>query len=270
MKTKIKKNKKPKVIVMSGYGLNCEEETKFAFEWAGAKINIVADIVHINDLIASPEMLSEYDILAFPGGFSYGDDTGSGKAYANKFKNHLAKELAEFLSRDTLAIGICNGFQIMTNLGILPGALTHNKNGKYIDRWVDLKVEGNPRQGWARSPWLTGMKKLSVPIAHGEGRYVISPKEYKNLQKNKQIAFKYEKGEICKFQNLEKNPNGADYDIAGVLAYNGRVMGLMPHPERAMFSHQSPLWQNKKIKSTVSKEGPGLQIFKNAVNYFKK
>src|SRR3990172_7255824 len=127
--------KKPKIIIMSGYGLNCEEETKFAFELAGG----VADIVHINDLIAKPKILAKYQILAFPGGFSYGDDTGSGKAYANKLKNHLQNELQEFLTHDTLAIGICNGFQIMTNLEILPGALTHNKNGQYIDRWVDLK-----------------------------------------------------------------------------------------------------------------------------------
>ncbi|MES3031948.1 MAG: phosphoribosylformylglycinamidine synthase I [Patescibacteria group bacterium] len=247
--------KKPKIIIMSGYGLNCEEETKFAFESAGGS----ADIVHINDLIANPKMLSKYQILAFPGGFSYGDDTGSGKAYANKFKNHLAKELTEFLSQDALVLGICNGFQIITNLGILPGALAHNKNGMYIDRWVDLEVGGI-------SPWLKGIKKISLPIAHGEGHYTISKKEYENMKKNKQIAFTYTKGDICKFQNLEENPNGSDFGIAGVLAYNGRVLGMMPHPERGMFSHQSPLWQmNKK----GSKEGAGLQIFKNAVKYFK-
>jgi phosphoribosylformylglycinamidine synthase subunit PurQ / glutaminase len=247
---------KPKVIILSGYGLNCEEETKFAFEWAGG----VADIVHINDLIAKPKMLLDYQILVFPGGFSYGDDTGSGKAYANKFKNHLGKVLQEFLSRDTLAIGICNGFQIMTNLGILPGGLTYNKNKQYLDRSVDLTVAGS-------SSWLTGIKKLSLPIAHGEGHYIISKKEYEKMEKKGEIAFIYTKGEICKFQNLEKNPNGSDYDIAGVLAYNGRVLGMMPHPERAMFSHQSPLWQmNKK----VSREGAGLQIFKNAIKYFKK
>ncbi len=248
---------------MSGYGLNCEEETKFAFEWAGGS----ADIVHINDLITKPKMLAGYDILAFPGGFSYGDDTGSGKAYANKFKNHLGKELAEFLERDTLVIGICNGFQIITNLGILPGALAHNSGGKYLDRWVDLEVKG-------KSPWLKGIKKISLPIAHGEGHYVVDNKGYKELTKNEQVAFKYTKGEIAKFQNLAANPNGSDYDIAGVLAYNGRVLGLMPHPERAMFSHQSPLWQIKKSKRDLpagarAREGAGLQIFKNAVNYFK-
>ncbi len=257
---------KPKIIILSGYGLNCEEETKFAFELAGGE----ADIVHINDLIKKPKMLSAYQILAFPGGFSYGDDTGSGKAYANKFKNHLAKGLAEFLSCNTLAIGICNGFQIMTNLGILPGGLTYNKNGQYLDRWVDLAAyaqgSGRPKEVFT-SPWLKGIKKISLPIAHGEGHYVISAKEYKKMEASGQIAFVYTKGEIYKFQNLEKNPNGSDYDIAGVLAYNGRVLGLMPHPERAMFSHQNPMWQmNKK----VPKEGAGLQIFKNAVNYFKK
>lgn len=271
MKTKKvqKKNKaKPKIMVLSGYGLNCEEETKFAFEWAGGS----ADIVHINDLIAMPKMLEEYQILAFPGGFSYGDDTGSGKAYANKLKNHLSNELSEFLTRDTLIIGICNGFQIITNLGILPGALAHNKNRKYLDRWVDLKVSPSPLgrdKGRGFSPWLAGIKNISLPIAHGEGLYTIEEKEYKSMKKKGQVALVYEKGEICNFQNLEKNPNGAYHDIAGVLAYNGRVFGLMPHPERAMFIYQNPLWQ-KNNKKGKREEGAGLQIFKNAINYFKK
>ena len=255
---------KPKIIVMSGYGLNCEEETKFAFDSAGGS----ADIVHINDLIAKPKILSKYQILVFPGGFSYGDDTGSGKAYANKFKNHLSKELAEFLKRDTLVLGICNGFQIITNLGILPGALTYNKRGQYIDRWVDLQVLG-------KSPWLGKMKKISLPIAHGEGRYIIDKKSYQKMKRVGEIAFAYTKDKITKFQNQEYNPNGSNYDIAGVLAYNGRVLGLMPHPERAMFSHQSPLWPRTKAsfirgkQKKLLKEGEGLQIFKNAVQYFK-
>lgn len=260
MKTKEKKVKqklnKPRVLIMSGYGLNCEEETKYAFEQVGGQ----GDIIHINDLIADGKILNEYQILVFPGGFSYGDDTGSGKAYANKFKNHLARELEEFLKRDTLIIGICNGFQIITNLGILPGALTHNSGGKYIDRWVDLKVVGT-------SPWLKGVKSISLPIAHGEGRYVIDKKEYGTMKRKKQIAFTYTKGEITKFQDIKVNPNGALYDIAGVLAYNGRVLGMMPHPERAIFAHQSPLWQIKKKE--MGNVGAGLQIFKNAINYFK-
>jgi phosphoribosylformylglycinamidine synthase len=257
---------KPRAMILSGYGINCEEETKFAFEYAGGK----ADIVHINDLIKNPKLFKDYQILAFPGGFSYGDDTGSGKAFANKMKNHLAKELEEFVKRDTLTIGICNGFQIITNLGLLPGALVHNESAMYIDRWVDLKVEG-------KSPWLAGIKTISVPIAHGEGRYIIDEKEYREMKKNKEIAFTYTKGEMCEFQNLKANPNGALHDIAGVLGYNGRVLGLMPHPERAMFFHHMPNWQLKKEITKRSKkpapaneEGPGLVLFKNAINYFKQ
>lgn len=245
-------------MVMSGYGLNCEEETKFAFERAGGR----ADIVHINDLIEKPAMLRRYDILAFPGGFSYGDDTGSGKAYANKFKNHLSKELEAFLKRDTLMIGICNGFQILTSLGVLRGALSYNKGGKYIDRWVDLKTAKSA------SPWLAGLGKLSLPIAHGEGRYIVGPDAA-------ETAFTYDKGEICAFQNLEKNPNGSERDIAGVLGYNGRVLGMMPHPERGMFFIQRPDYFEKREAlarkgARVPEEGPGLAIFRNGVNYFTK
>jgi phosphoribosylformylglycinamidine synthase len=255
---------KPKIIIMSGYGLNCEEETKFAFDKAGG----IADIVHINDLVKDPKILSQYHVLVFPGGFSYGDDTGSGKAYANKFKKHLSKELEKFVARDTLTIGICNGFQIITNLGLLPGGLMHNSSGQYIDRWVDMEVRG-------KSPWLSGIKKISLPIAHGEGRYVIDGKKYTDMKKKKEVAFIYTKGEMCKFQDLKANPNGAMHDIAGVLGYNGRVLGLMPHPERAMFFHHLPNWQSqkeiyKRKGKNLPKEGPGFQIFKNAVNYFKK
>jgi phosphoribosylformylglycinamidine synthase I len=257
--------KKPRAMILSGYGINCEEETKFAFEYAGGK----ADIVHINDLIKDPSLFKKYEILAFPGGFSYGDDTGSGKAFANKMKNHLSKELAEFVSRDTLVIGICNGFQIITNLGLLPGALVHNESAMYLDRWVDLAVTG-------KSPWLSGTKSISLPIAHGEGRYIIDKSDYKEMKKNNEIAFTYTKGEMCEYQNLKANPNGAMHDIAGVLGYNGRVLGLMPHPERAMFFHHLPNWQlkketesRKKKPATSDESGPGLLLFKNAVKYFQ-
>ncbi|MES2930912.1 MAG: phosphoribosylformylglycinamidine synthase I [Patescibacteria group bacterium] len=265
MKKETLKIKKPCVMILSGYGINCEEETKFAFESVGG----AADIIHINDLIDDPALFSKYHILAFPGGFSYGDDTGSGKAFANKMKNHLGKELKEFVSRDTLVIGICNGFQIITNLGLLPGALVHNKGGLYIDRWVDLETKEN------KSPWLSGIEKISLPIAHGEGRYVVGTDEYKAMKKRGDIAFSYTKGEICDYQNLEANPNGAMHDIAGILGYNGRVLGLMPHPERALFFHHRPDWQlrNEVLKrkgKKMEKEGAGIVLFKNAVKYFKK
>ena len=212
---------KPRVIVLSGYGLNCEDETAFAFEQAGA----TAEIIHINDL----GKLDKYQILAVPGGFSFGDDTGSGKAYAHMLKAKLGDELEKFLLRDTLMIGICNGFQILTQLGILPGILTFNDGGRYLSNVVEIVATSS-------SPWLVGIDKLSIPIANGEGKYIKTG--------DTTVAFKY-----------VENPNGSQEDIAGVLGYNGRVLGMMPHPERAQFSFQQG--------------GEGLKIFKNAVRYFK-
>ncbi|MBI5469805.1 phosphoribosylformylglycinamidine synthase subunit PurQ [Candidatus Kaiserbacteria bacterium] len=253
---------RPKVLVFAGYGLNCEEETKFAFDYVGAE----ADIVHINDLIENPKLFAKYQIAAVPGGFAYGDDLGSGRAYGLKLKNHLGKELEKFLERDTLMIGICNGFQVLTASGILPGALLENSSNRYLDRWVDLKVTG-------KSPWLKGIKKLSIPIAHGEGRYFMQPKELAKLKKEGRIALKYEKGEMAKLLNLPGNPNGAIADIAGITGYNGRVLGLMPHPERGMFFTQRPDWTNIREKllragKPIPTEAVGIEIFRNAVKYF--
>src|SRR3989344_3318881 len=124
----------PKALIFSGYGLNTEDETKFAFESVGAK----ADIVHINELIERPALLKQVQIVVMPGGFSYGDHTGSGKAYGNRVRGHLGEHLEKFLSRDTLMLGVCNGFQILTNAGMLPGALLANDVPRYQRRWVDL------------------------------------------------------------------------------------------------------------------------------------
>ncbi len=259
-----------RVLVFAGYGLNCEEETAYGFELAGAK----ADIVHLNDIVAGKKKLSDYHILAFPGGFAYGDDTGSGKAYANRIKNHLEKELTKFLKEKKLIIGICNGFQILTQLGILAGALTYNDSNRYIDRWVDLKSEGMA-VGKNESPWLTGIEKLSLPIAHGEGKFVADQKTLAALTKKKQVAFRYVKGEMCEYQDLPANPNGAMENIAGVLSHEGRVLGMMPHPDRALFSIQLPNWPKKaeaalRAGAPLSDFGPGLQIFRNGVGYFMK
>ena len=179
---------KPQVTVMSGYVINCEEETKFAFETfeqLGAKGNIV----HINDLIAS-KML-DAQILVFPGGFSYGDDTGSGNAYANRVRNHLWDIVLEFVQKDHLVIGICNGFQIIANLGLVPAidgkygersvALTHNNLARYSDRWVDIQFYGD-------SPWVRNLDVVSMPIAHGEGRFFTEPDTLKVIQNKKLVA----------------------------------------------------------------------------------
>lgn len=265
--------KKLKALIFSGYGLNCEEETKFAFEQAGGQ----ADIIHINDLIKKKNLLKKYQIMAFPGGFSYGDDTGSGNAYASKLRNTLWNEITSFAERDTLTIGICNGFQIVVNLGLLPAldknygkrnaALLANSNARYTVRWVDLKVAN-------KSPWLDGINKLSLPIAHGEGRFFVKPEILRRLKKQKQITLRYVKGEICKYQDLKSNPNGSLLDIAGITDASGRILGIMPHPERAIFFTQLPNWTYLKEKlerkgKRIPQFGPGLQIFKNTVNYFK-
>lgn len=243
---------KVKVLVFSGYGLNCEEETKFAFESCGA----VATIAHINDIILGKVSLDKYNILALPGGFSYGDDTGSGNAFAQKIKNHLFEKIEEFIKKDSLIIGICNGFQILTNLGLLPGALLPNDNARYTVRWVDLKVESD-------TPWLAGIDRLSLPIAHGEGKFFAPDKTLKGLNKKGQVGLRY-----------IENPNGSLEDIAGVTDASKKIFGMMPHPERGMFFTQLPNWtllkeEYKRFGKELPEAGPGLKIFQNAIDYFK-
>lgn len=266
-------NMKPKVLIFSGYGLNSEEETAYGFEWAGAN----ADIVHINDLIENKNKLNDYQILSFPGGFSYGDDTGAGNAYANKVKNHLWESVQKFLQKDKLIIGICNGCQIVANLGLVPAfekqygqkqvALLHNQSARLITRWTDMKVTN-------KTPWLKDIDSLSLPIAHGEGRFFVPVENLKRLHKNNQIALRYTKGETSTYQEIPANPNGSIDDIAGITDESGKVLALMPHPERGMFFNQLPHWQLQKDLynrdgKRLPKEGPGLKIFQNAVKYFK-
>lgn len=245
---------KPRALVFSGYGLNCEEETAFAFRLAGAD----ADIVHINDLIRSPKTLRRYHILAIPGGFSYGDDTGSGNAYATKLNNHIREELLRFFVEDRLVIGICNGFQILVSLGcIFPKvAMLPNDSGRYTVRWTDVRVEN-------RSPWLAGLTTLSLPIAHGEGKLYADTKTLTALRRNNHIAIRY----------IHDNPTGTLDHIAGLTDTSGRTLGLMPHPERAVFFTQLPMWTYWKERyqregKRIPIYGPGLIIFQNAVRYF--
>ena len=264
--------KKPNVLIFAGYGLNCEEETQFGFRIAGA----IADIIHINDCIDRPRILTRYQILAIPGGFSYGDDTGAGNAFANKLKNHLWEKLLKFASGDRLIIAICNGFQILVNTGLLTGlhtprgtkdiALLQNESSRLIDRWTDLK-------NFSLSPWLRGINTFSLPIGHGEGRLYAKPETLALMKKNNMIALRYVKGDICNYQQLPVNPTGTLDNIAGITDKTGKIFGLMPHPERALFFTQLPYWTYLKEVytrhgKTIPKEGPGLQIFKNAVTYF--
>jgi phosphoribosylformylglycinamidine synthase subunit PurQ / glutaminase len=265
---------KPKVLVLSGYGINCEMETQFAFEKFGA----LCEIVHINDLISKKYNVNNYQIMAFPGGFSYGDDTGAGKAFANRIINNLKDEILDFVQKDTLAIGLCNGFQIMTALGITPAlnlkygerqvALMANENGRYTCRWVHLKVTSD------KCIFTKDIKTLFVPIAHGEGNFYTTDENLKKLQENDQIVFKYvDENENPANQKYPINPNGAALDIAGVCDPTGRILGMMPHPERHMCFSNRPNFTLKKEEllrqgMEIPELGEGSKIFKNAVEYF--
>lgn len=263
-----------RVLVIAGYGLNCEEETLHAFKYCGLQ----GDIRHINDVIEAPQLLNEYNILAIPGGFSYGDDTGSGNAFAQKIKLALWQPLTEFVARDTLTIGICNGCQILSNLGLVPAfdrqygqrviAVTHNMSARYQCRWVDLKVEST-------SPWLAGVESMHIPVAHGEGRFIMDAGVHSLLRDNGQIAARYCKGNGSPANGaFPYNPNGSMDDIAAITDESGKVLAIMPHPERGMFT-----WQRDDfdvLKDTAQREGldlpenaDGIRVFQNAAAYFQ-
>ena len=266
----------PKVLVMSGYGINCESETAHAFERAGA----LADVVHVNDLISKKKQISDYDIIAFPGGFSYGDDTGSGNAFANKVKNNLWNSMMEFIDSGKLMIGICNGFQAMVSLGLfaLPGteygqrtaALLANTQSRYECRWVNIKHTES------RCVFTQGMGIMHVPIAHGEGRFHCSDAVLKKLAESKQIVFRYCDGAGKDAGGVfPVNPNGAMADIAGICDRSGRILGMMPHPERGLYSVSEPEFHARK--EIARRKGAALNeliesnfmIFKNAVEFFR-
>ena len=253
-----------KVCVLRTAGTNCDKETAFAFAKAGAK----AELVHVNRLVSGEHDLHEYSILAFPGGFSYGDDIASGKVFANELRCKLGEDLKEFIKDGKLIIGICNGFQILVKSGLLPGndllkqetSLIINDSGKFESRWTHLRTQKN-------CIWTKDLPKvIYLPVAHGEGKFIVKDKKtLERLKKNKQIIFQY-----CdvdgEFAGYPQNPNGSTGHIAGICDETGRILGLMPHPERHVLRQQHPRWTQDKLNI----EGDGLQIFVNGVEYAKK
>ncbi|MDD5596144.1 MAG: phosphoribosylformylglycinamidine synthase I [Candidatus Omnitrophica bacterium] len=258
--------KKVRVCVLRTAGTNCDKETAFAFFQAGA----ITELVHVNSLIDRQKQLSDYQILAFPGGFSYGDDIAAGKILANELKCKLSADLKRFIGEGKLIIGICNGFQILVKAGLLPGnddfiqesSLIINDSGKFEDRWVYLRPQ-------AKCIWTKNLPEIIyLPVAHGEGKFVTKSKEIlQGLRKNQQIVFQYcdKQG---KFAGYPENPNGSVDNIAGICDKTGRVLGLMPHPERHASFYQHPKWTS--VKSQANKEGDGLKMFKNGVEYARK
>ncbi|MGB9175808.1 MAG: phosphoribosylformylglycinamidine synthase subunit PurQ, partial [Methanoregula sp.] len=219
-----------KALIMSGFGINSEMETQEALARAGMN----ADIVHINDLIDGRFNLGDYRLLVFPGGFSYGDDTGAGNAYANRVRNNLWRDVEEFLSGDNLVLGICNGFQILANLGLVPAfdrqytrdiALMPNRKGVLECRFVTLKPA-------ADNLWTRGIEKIYCPVAHGEGNFFCTKDTLDRIRHRKMIAFTYCREDLTPARGeYPYNPNGSLEDIAGITSADGKVLGLMPHPE---------------------------------------
>jgi len=257
--------KKVRVCVLRAAGTNCDQETAFAFQKAGAE----PKLIHVNRIINRDLSLNDYQILAIPGGFTYGDDIAAGKILANELKTRLSDDIKKFIAEGKLIIGICNGFQILVKAGLLPGndglrqeaSLIINDSAKFEDRWVYLK------SSQSNCVWTKGLPAIIyLPVAHGEGKFVTKDKTVlERLKKNNQIVFRYcdQKGKAAGYPY---NPNGAIEHIAGICDETGRIFGLMPHPERHIKFHQHPRWTQMKRK----KQGDGLQIFENGVEYAKR
>lgn len=252
-------------IVLTGFGINCDHETAHAFERAGA----AARRIHLNDLIEAPEALDRAQILAVPGGFSFGDDVASGRILANRMRYRLGAPLERFVKDRKLVIGICNGFQVLVKMGILPlfegrmqqeVTLTHNDSGRYEDRWVHLQAD-------PATPcvWLRGIHHLELPVRHGEGKFIVpNAGVLQQLQANGQIALRYADADGSPANGVyPRNPNGSMDDIAAICDPSGRIFGLMPHPEAFVDREHHPRW----TREVLPEEGAGLALFRNAVEY---
>ncbi len=268
----------PTVCVLRAPGTNCDVETAFAFEHCGAR----AERVHLFRLLENPAILRDFQILCVPGGFSYGDDIGSGVIVSRQLRFRLGDAIGEFLRRDTLTLGICNGFQALLKAGVLPGGawpppaavdapatLTWNLNGKYTALWVRLTALPQ------KCVFLRGIDELELPIAHGEGRIVVrDPSIVAGWEAGGQAVLRYawrmpgdEKTSPLSADGVlpfPHNPNGSIANIAGLCDPTGRILGLMPHPERFLFATQHPQWTRRRL----SGEGQGMRIFRNAVSHF--
>jgi len=254
----------PSVLILRAPGTNCDAETARGFELAGG----LARRIHVRALVARPTELDGARILCIPGGFSYGDDIASGRILALELRLRLAESLHRFRDRGGLILGICNGFQVLLQSGLLladsagapRAALTHNRSGRFVARWVPLRVAAGRcvfLSGPGReSPWADG--KLELPVAHGEGRFVTrSQADLEALEAAGQLVLRYDTR-----ADAAANPNGAEADVAGACDETGRVFGLMPHPERFVEATQHPAWRERLDPAA---DGAGLTIFQNAV-----
>ena len=260
-----------KVLVITGFGLNCEKETSAAFNYCGA----TAEMVHLNDILHGKRSLSEFQILAFIGGFSFGDHLGAGTIFANRVKFQLREQLEKFIADGKLVIGICNGFQTLSRLGMVPAisgeyfvqqaALAHNDCGTFRDDWCYLKA--NPA-----SPciYTKDIDLVRLPLRHGEGKFVADEKMLEEIEKKNLVALRYANADGSIATEFPALPNGSLNSIAGICDESGRLFGLMPHPEAFMSPFNSPTWTADKLQGKLPEEGEGAIFFKNAVNFAAK
>ena len=271
-------DKKVRALVLTGFGINCDSETQYAMSKAGAQ----ADRIHINRLIEEcrdGSGLDDYHLLAIDGGFSWADDHGAGVLLGLKLRSHIGRQIEEFIAEGKLVIGICNGFQAMVNMGLLPGfegdyrartvALTANDCGNFRDDWVCLAVDPG-----TRCVFTKGLETIDLPIRHGEGKFYAPPETIKRLKDSGQVVLRYARPDYEPAQReFPYNPNGSLDDIAGICDETGRVFGLMPHPEAFHHLTCHPDWTRTTDKirrqglGHSDWEGHGIKILRNAVRY---
>lgn len=256
----------PRVLILRAPGTNCDPEAAFAFEQAGGR----PQVLHLNRLLENPGLAAEYQILAIPGGFSYGDDISAGRIFGNQMRHHLRDCLESFKAAGKLIIGICNGLQILVKSGVLLpdradepiATLTLNDSGKFEDRWVQLRVVSN------KCVFLQGIEQMYLPVAHAEGKFVARDEAtLRRLDAAGQLVLRYSDGLTDRPTDqpvgYPANPNGAQLNVAGLCDETGRVFGLMPHPERHIDPTHHPRWTREDRQ-----RGDGLAVFENAVRYF--
>jgi phosphoribosylformylglycinamidine synthase len=265
------RGRRPRVCIITGFGINADEELAYAFTRAGGE----AVPTHVRDLIEAPRLLSSFRILAFPGGFSFGDHLGSGKVFSTLFGRTLGGELAEFIAAGGLVLGICNGFQVLVKMGVLPNlegrgaqevSLIHNDSGKYEDRWVRVSFEKDSRCAWTK-----GLPDMDLPVRHGEGKFVVKTSDaLRALAAHGLIALRYVSRDPGGNEVIyPDDPNGSDGHVAGICDTTGRVFGLMPHPEAFLHAENHPQWtflretQGRHARGRA--HGEGLHILANGV-----
>jgi phosphoribosylformylglycinamidine synthase len=253
--------KPPQVAVLKTDGINCDEETSYAFEKAGAR----TEIIHLNQLQGKEKSFADFQIVVIPGGFSYGDDIASGRVMAIELQTQFADMLLEHAQKERFIIGICNGFQVLLQTGLLPfgemvpldkirASLTTHNSGKFESRWVYISPQ------MSVCPFVVTGEPLRMPVAHGEGKFVTKPETLSQLEQGEQITFRYARVDGSATMDYPANPNGSCQAVAAICDPKGRIFGMMPHPERNVEIYHDPNFRRKR-----GGEPDGLKFIRNII-----